>query len=56
MRVESLKFRAKDEHEEWHYSDTNGLYDFFYGIDDGQLDGETLEQLIKGEWVCEYES
>ena len=41
--MREIKFRAWDmERNEWCYSDTNGLHDFFYGLQDGQLDRETL--------------
>lgn len=42
-----IKFRALDrETNKWCYSDDNGLADFFYGLEDGQLDWETLGQHI----------
>lgn len=43
--MRELKFRAwNKELKEWGYSNDCGLYDFFYGVDDGQLDGETIGQ------------
>jgi len=45
--VRKIKFRAKDrETGEWVYSGKFGLAEFFYGIEDGQLDGETLGEYI----------
>ncbi len=41
------KFRAMSCGEKiWVYSTDNGLHDFFYGIDDGQLNSATLEEYI----------
>ena len=42
--MRKIKFRAYNRIERcWEYSGSE-LHDFFYGIDDGQLDGETLGQ------------
>jgi len=42
--MREIKFRAYNKMEQcWEYSG-NELYNFFYAIDDGQLDGETLGQ------------
>jgi uncharacterized protein YcnI len=45
-----IKFRARslepNNKGEWIYSDDNGLYQFFYGCDDGQIDSGTLEQYM----------
>jgi len=41
--MREIKFRAIDPMDKcWVYSSDNGLHNFFYGIEDGQLDGETL--------------
>lgn len=43
--MREIKFRAKDSHTgKWVYSSDTGLADFFYGIEDGQLDRNTLGQ------------
>ena len=39
--MREIKFRARDSNK-WVYSDEGGLSDFFFGLEDGQFDGETL--------------
>ena len=42
--MREIKFRARDrESGEWRYHEDSG-YDFWYGLDDGQYDSETLSQ------------
>jgi len=48
--MRKIKFRAKSlepyDKGKWIYSDDDGLSQFFYGCEDGQIDGGTLEQYM----------
>jgi len=45
--MKKLKFRAKDDEGNWNYGEGGeGLSSFFAGIGGGQLNSDTLEQLV----------
>ena len=46
--MKKIEFRAKDDEGNWNYGKGNGddISNFFSGIGGGQLNSDTLEQLV----------